>query len=187
MLLLDEPLGALDLELRKQLQTELKDTQCRGGITFVHVTHDQEGAFSMSDRVAVMNEGVLEQEGPPKRCIAARPRRLSPTSSGRQTASHDGDRTDGRALHHPTRRRDVGVHRPDHLREGDDVWMIRPENLKLCDGIPARVTAVSYLRPARSIRLENNTLGTLVATVPANAGTVSEDDRLAISWADEDA
>ena len=62
-LLLDEPLGALDLRLRKQLQIELKRIQQEVGITFVHVTHDQEEAMSMADRIAVMNEGRIEQSG----------------------------------------------------------------------------------------------------------------------------
>src|SRR5436305_3410444 len=66
VLLLDEPLGALDLKLRKELQGQLKAVQRRVGITFVYVTHDQEEAFSMSDRVAVMHEGVLEQVGAPE-------------------------------------------------------------------------------------------------------------------------
>ena len=62
-LLLDEPLGALDLRLRKQLQIELKRIQQEVGITFVHVTHDQEEAMTMADSIAVMNEGRIEQEG----------------------------------------------------------------------------------------------------------------------------
>ena len=61
VLLLDEPLGALDLKLRKQMQVELKRLQRKLGITFVYVTHDQEEALTMSDRIAVMNGGVLEQ------------------------------------------------------------------------------------------------------------------------------
>jgi len=66
VLLLDEPLGALDLKLRKQMQSELKHLQKRLGITFVFVTHDQEEALTMSDRIAVMNGGVLEQIGTPR-------------------------------------------------------------------------------------------------------------------------
>jgi spermidine/putrescine transport system ATP-binding protein len=62
-LLLDEPLGALDLRLRKQLQIELKRIQQDVGITFVHVTHDQEEAMSMADTIAVMNHGRIEQAG----------------------------------------------------------------------------------------------------------------------------
>ncbi len=61
VLLLDEPLGALDLKLRKGLQVELKRIQREVGITFVYVTHDQEEALTMSDRIAVMNAGRIEQ------------------------------------------------------------------------------------------------------------------------------
>ena len=66
MLLLDEPLGALDLKLRKQLQVELKRIQMDVGITFVYVTHDQEEALTMSDRIAVMHRGRIEQVGTPE-------------------------------------------------------------------------------------------------------------------------
>ncbi|WP_238916110.1 ABC transporter ATP-binding protein [Clostridium sp. YIM B02555] len=66
VLLLDEPLGALDLKLRKQMQFELKRLQKKLGITFIYVTHDQEEALTMSDRIAIMYEGNLEQIGTPK-------------------------------------------------------------------------------------------------------------------------
>ncbi len=66
LLLLDEPLGALDLKLRKDMQVELKNIQKRMGITFIYVTHDQEEALSMSDRVVVMNNGVIQQIGTPE-------------------------------------------------------------------------------------------------------------------------
>ena len=66
VLLLDEPLGALDLKLRRQMQIELKRIQSEVGLTFVHVTHDQEEAMTMADTVAVMNEGRIEQMGPPE-------------------------------------------------------------------------------------------------------------------------
>ena len=65
VLLLDEPLGALDLKLRQEMQVELKQIQREVGITFVYVTHDQEEALTMSDRLAVFNEGRIEQIGPP--------------------------------------------------------------------------------------------------------------------------
>jgi len=65
VLLLDEPLGALDLKLRRQMQIELKRIQTEVGITFVHVTHDQEEAMTMADTIAVMNHGVIEQMGHP--------------------------------------------------------------------------------------------------------------------------
>jgi putative spermidine/putrescine transport system ATP-binding protein len=65
VLLLDEPLGALDLKLRQQMQVELKSIQKRVGITFIFVTHDQEEALTMSDRIAVFNQGRIEQAGTP--------------------------------------------------------------------------------------------------------------------------
>jgi spermidine/putrescine transport system ATP-binding protein len=73
VLLLDEPLAALDLKLRKAMQQELKSLQERVGITFVYVTHDQEEALTLSDRIAVMNDGRLLQEGTPDE-IYERPR-----------------------------------------------------------------------------------------------------------------
>ena len=66
VLLLDEPLGALDLQLRKQMQIELKELQRTLGITFIYVTHDQEEALNMSDRIVVMREGLIEQIGTPE-------------------------------------------------------------------------------------------------------------------------
>jgi spermidine/putrescine transport system ATP-binding protein len=66
LLLLDEPLGALDLKLRRQMQIELKDIQSDVGLTFLHVTHDQEEAMTMADTVAVMNKGQIEQMGAPE-------------------------------------------------------------------------------------------------------------------------
>ena len=65
VLLLDEPLGALDLKLRKDMQIELKKIQKRVGITFIYVTHDQEEALTMSDKIVVMNDGVIQQIGTP--------------------------------------------------------------------------------------------------------------------------
>jgi putative spermidine/putrescine transport system ATP-binding protein len=65
VLLLDEPLGALDLKLREQMQVELKTIQGEVGITFVYVTHDQDEALTMSDRIAVFNQGLIEQVSPP--------------------------------------------------------------------------------------------------------------------------
>ena len=90
VLLLDEPLGALDARLRKNLQVELKALQAELGITFVFVTHDQEEALTMSDRLAIMNGGRVEQAGSPKdvyeepetRLRGQLPRRLEPDSGG---------------------------------------------------------------------------------------------------------
>jgi spermidine/putrescine transport system ATP-binding protein len=75
VLLLDEPLGALDLKLRRQMQDELKAIQRRVGTTFVHVTHDQEEAMAIADRIVVMNAGRIEDAGPPRE-VYLRPKTL---------------------------------------------------------------------------------------------------------------
>ena len=66
ILLLDEPLGALDLKMRKEMQLELKSMHERLGITFIYVTHDQEEALTMSDKVVVMSDGMIQQTGTPE-------------------------------------------------------------------------------------------------------------------------
>ena len=87
VLLLDEPLGALDLKLRKQMQVELKQIQREVGITFLYVTHDQEEALAMSDRIAVMDAGEVQQCGSPERSTRSPRRPSSPASSGSPTCS----------------------------------------------------------------------------------------------------
>ena len=93
VLLLDEPLGALDLKLRRQMQLELKRLQKQLGITFIYITHDQEEAINMSDRIAVMNKGVLEQLGTPNE-IYYRPRTSYVADFvGNANILHCGDKT----------------------------------------------------------------------------------------------
>lgn len=92
VLLLDEPLGALDLQLRKSLQAELKQLQRSLGITFVYVTHDQEEAMMMSDRIVVMNSGRVEQIGTPKEIYAQPATLFSATFVGENNVfSRDGE------------------------------------------------------------------------------------------------
>ena len=85
VLLLDEPLGALDLKLRRQMQDELKAIQKRVGTAFVHVTHDQEEAMALADHVVVMNNGRIEDEGPPERVYGQPATRFSATFMGEST------------------------------------------------------------------------------------------------------
>ena len=115
VLLLDEPLGALDLKLRRQMQIELKRIQTEVGLTFVHVTHDQEEAMTMADTIAVMNAGRIEQMGSPGELYEAPDdRRSSRTSSASRTwsgprvAGTDGDRPGAR----PSRREALHAARP---------------------------------------------------------------------------
>jgi len=112
VLLLDEPLGALDLKLREQMQVELKSLQRQLGITFVYVTHDQSEALSMSDRVAVFNRGRIEQVAPP-RVLYAAPRTVF-------VAGFVGTAnivTAERAKRWTGRDRPVAI-RPEHIRVG---------------------------------------------------------------------
>ena len=86
VLLLDEPLGALDLKLRKEMQLELKALQREVGITFVYVTHDQEEALTMSDVIVVMRDGRIQQQGARRSSTSGRSTASLPTSSARPTS-----------------------------------------------------------------------------------------------------
>ena len=132
VLLLDEPLGALDLKLRKQMQLELKRIQSEVGITFVHVTHDQEEAMTMADAIAVMRDGHIEQLGDPRE-LYERPSTafvagflgisnlLAGVVSGAGTVRLDGVGETHVAAPLPAvgTRVSIGV-RPEKLRVGDD-------------------------------------------------------------------
>jgi spermidine/putrescine transport system ATP-binding protein len=85
VLLLDEPLGALDLKLRRQMQDELKALQQRVGTAFIHVTHDQEEAMALADHCVVMNQGRIADAGPPERVYARPATRFSATFMGEST------------------------------------------------------------------------------------------------------
>jgi spermidine/putrescine transport system ATP-binding protein len=141
-LLLDEPLGALDLRLRKQLQIELKRIQADIGITFVHVTHDQEEAMSMADTIAVMEHGKIEQSGSASQLYEAPRTEFVANFLGvsnlvdARLHEHNGAlarvRThDGAELHVPAER--IGPHGSDAVRVG-----VRPEKVTL---IPAGTDA----------------------------------------------
>lgn len=129
VLLLDEPLGALDLKLRRQMQDELKAIQKRVGTAFIHVTHDQEEAMALADHCVVMNDGRIEDEGPPERVYARPATRFSATFMGESTilagtVMAATDRTSAVAT-------PVGpVSLPGALPQGSAVALaIRPEHL----------------------------------------------------------
>jgi len=147
VLLLDEPLSALDLQLRKEMQIELKRLQVETGITFIFVTHDQEEALTMSDRIGVMQSGHLLQVGDP-RTIYTRP-------ANRFVASFIGESNfltgtlDGTALTldaGPRMSVEAGQGAPT---QGRVTAAIRPEQIRITsatlgDGIPAKVTQTVY-------------------------------------------
>ena len=138
VLLLDEPLGALDLKLRRQMQIELKRIQQEVGLTFIHVTHDQEEAMTMADTIAVMNAGHLEQLGDPA-TLYEHPAStfvanfLGQSNLLRATVQRPGGGRPGarrRARHRGAPRR-----RPRARRACTDVWVgVRPEKLALGEG-----------------------------------------------------
>jgi spermidine/putrescine transport system ATP-binding protein len=142
VLLLDEPLGELDLKLRKAMQIELKRIQTEVGITFIYVTHDQEEAMTMSDRIAVINHGRIEQLGAPEE-LYERPMTafvagflgvsnlLDGTVAGRDDALLTVKLDDGTLLQVPA----SGVNGASEVRIG-----VRPEKLRVAavdDGAPA--------------------------------------------------
>jgi spermidine/putrescine transport system ATP-binding protein len=186
VLLLDEPLGALDLKLRKELQQQLKAVQRRVGITFVYVTHDQEEAFSMSDRVAVMNDGVLEQMGTPEQ-VYRHPATVFVADfvgvSNRTNAVVDAVLGAGRYRLSAGAAAGIEAIGPEGIASGAAVSLIvRPEQLRLGEeGFAAVVADVSYVGPARHLELDSEQLGRLRATVGGDV-RVTPGDRVMVSW-----
>jgi spermidine/putrescine transport system ATP-binding protein len=191
VLLLDEPLGALDLKLRKELQGQLKDIQRRIGITFIYVTHDQEEAFSMSDRVAVMDHGVLEQVGTPEE-VYRRPATLFVANFvgeanrflGKVSVA-DGDRYRVALDGGP----EVAAQGPPGLAPGQAVTMIvRPEHVRIEQdrgtGLRARVTDASFMGPVRHVKLESERFGALVVTQHGEAAWAPLDAQVGMSFND---
>ena len=143
VLLLDEPLGALDLKLRKRLQTELALIQRHVGTTFVFVTHDQEEAMALADRILILNEGRIEQMGLPRRSTAGRQACSPPTSSANPTSCRG--KKDGRHLR--AGKRCQGADLRAGARRRQPRWSIRPEALRIGkDGfLDAQVLSREYL------------------------------------------
>jgi spermidine/putrescine transport system ATP-binding protein len=196
-LLLDEPLGALDLKLRQAMQVELKRIQREVGITFVYVTHDQNEALTMSDRIAVMNDGVIEQLGPP-RDIYEHP-------STRFVAGFIGTSnlitgtlsrvTDGTGVIEVSPDERVLVPAAyGRLTAGQDVELtVRPEKIDLADGpgapgscaLRGTVTEVVYLGTSTSFSVHTTT-GADVVVFEQNSSsassTVSRGDDVWLTW-----
>ena len=184
VLLLDEPLGALDLKLRKQMQVELKRIQREVGITFVYVTHDQEEALAMSDRIAVMSDGVVEQLGEPED-VYERPLRafvagfIGISNLLPATVEGSGVRLSTGAL--------VPAPIPDGLPDGAEVQLsVRPEKLlvdELEDGmatVEGTIAERVYMGTATQLIVELAPGARLVA-LEQNTARARADDRW--SWA----
>ena len=165
VLLLDEPLGALDLKLRRQMQVELKRIQTEVGLTFIHVTHDQEEAMTMADTVAVMNAGRIEQLGRPEELYDHPATAFAASFLGQcnllpaMVTSVGADRVDVR----PDTAADVTgssssglvVSRrrsPKGIAVGDEVLLgVRPEKVSLLSDGSAAASGADVLGPARVV------------------------------------
>jgi spermidine/putrescine transport system ATP-binding protein len=193
VLLLDEPLGALDLKLRTEMQGQLKDLQRAVGITFCYVTHDQSEAFSMSDRVGVMNRGVLEQVGAPEDVY-----RHPQTSfvadfvgaANRLAASIVG--VEGRryriAVDGLGERLAAG---PEGLSAGTRAMLvIRPEDVRLrpadaaAGSLRATVADVAFLGSQRLLRLESRAAGPLASVGSGHDSPLERGAEVGLEWDD---
>jgi spermidine/putrescine transport system ATP-binding protein len=203
VLLLDEPLGSLDLKLRKQLQVELKRIQRDVGITFIYVTHDQEEALTMSDRIAVMNRGVIEQIADPE-TVYERPATtfvagfigVSNLMPG-EVVSANGTATELRLDAGPT----VRTAESGGARRGERAHaVVRPEKLELhpaggggSDGrasVEGQMESSLYMGTATQmiVRLGDGTPMTVLvpnADVGARRRLPSPGDPARLSWSDE--
>ncbi len=148
VLLLDEPLSALDLKLRKEMQRELKRLQGETGITFVFVTHDQEEALTMSDRIGVMSAGRILQIGSPRDIYTAPESRFVADFIG-ETNFLTGQARGG------ITELDGGVRLPvPDVADGPVTLAVRPEQVRLDGDVPATVIASMYFGTDMSIDLE---------------------------------
>jgi len=175
LLLLDEPLGALDLKLRRQMQVELKSIQSEVGLTFLHVTHDQEEAMTMADTVAVMNKGRIEQLGSPQE-LYERPRtgfvatflgqsNLVPGTVESEANGMLTVRTAGGVVLVPV---DRSVVRSGRITVG-----VRPEKLMLHAAEPARDGDHNVLGPGRITDVSFTGVSTQYLVEIPGVGTIS--------------
>ena len=195
VLLLDEPLGALDLKLRTDMQSQLKDLQRTVGVTFCYVTHDQGEAFSMSDRVAVMNLGLLEQVGTPED-IYHRPASVFVADFVGAANRFRGRIEGGGPAGYAVAVDGVGtrtVPGPDGLASGAEVIVVvRPENMRIGPatddgGLAATVIDAAFLGAARTVRLSSPPLGELTAAAGGAGPAPERGATVSLTWDDDHA
>ena len=153
VLLLDEPLGALDMKLRQQMQLELRHLQQKNKITYVYVTHDQEEALSISDRIVVINKGHIEQIGEPMD-IYRHPKTKFVASFLGESNFFEGSYEDGAFIYE-------GIKVPCEAaseNNGANLLSVRPEYVKInmeesTGSIPARITDITYIGKADRIEM----------------------------------
>ncbi len=190
VLLLDEPLGALDLKLRRQLQLELKRIQVEVGITFVYVTHDQEEALTMSDRIAVMHAGRVEQLGTPEELYERPATRFVADFIGTTNLLH-GQVEAGGGVRLASGELTRAAH--DGIAAGTTVELsIRPESIELVaadavGAIRASVEQAAYM--GTTISYQVRTAGGLGLTVlvPKTGVRLPVGSEVAVAWAPSEA
>jgi spermidine/putrescine transport system ATP-binding protein len=190
VLLLDEPLGALDLKLRRQLQIELKRIQHEVGITFVYVTHDQEEALTMSDRIAIMSAGRLEQLGTPEELYERPATRFVADFIGTTNLLSGVIEPDGRVRLDRGERARIAH---DGFPAGQRVEIsLRPESIELVPAeaegaIPGTIEQAAYLGTTMSYQVR--TSGGLVLSVLATKSGIRlpVGSAVAVTWSPSDA
>lgn len=192
VLLLDEPLAALDRQLREEMQLELKLLQARLGTTFVFVTHDQVEALSMSDRIAVMRAGRIEQLDAPAAIYAEPASAYVASFIGQQNFVHGTVRADGDAIDSVIGTIS-GRWGGEIIAAGQPaVAAIRPEYIRLeqgeGSGVPGRVLGVSHLGETVQVAVRVGEDATFLSRMPApTAPRVGVDDSVRCVWSPEDA
>ncbi|MCW1843520.1 ABC transporter ATP-binding protein [Prosthecomicrobium hirschii] len=190
VLLLDEPLSALDLKLRQHMRNELRAIQRRVGITFIYITHDQGEALTMSDRIAVMNRGVIEQVAD-GRTLYNHPRTAFVAAfvgennrlAGR-VLEMDGDLARVETPLGPL----AGVNARKLMAGSDAILFVRPESLTIgpagADGIPARIAEASFEGTVTHLTLATEAGIRLIATLSgATARNVPEEGApVTLTW-----
>ncbi len=168
VLLLDEPLGALDLKLREEMQIELKRIQRDVGITFIYVTHDQDEALSMSDRIAVFNNGRLEQVGTPANVYE------QPATAFVASFVGTSNIVAGQAAQHLRNAYSSFTIRPEKISVSFDAGNAIPSNYTMTSGV---VAAAVYLgdRTRYTIQLTGQCDGTTLVAVEQNRDNTSSD------------
>jgi len=185
VLLLDEPLGALDLKLRRQLQVELKRIQTEVGITFVYVTHDQEEALTMSDRIAVMHAGKVEQLGTPEELYEQPATRFVADFIGSTNLLRGQVEGGGRVR---LTSGDIARVAHDGLAAGTEIEIsIRPEAISLVPAaaegaIGATVQQAAYLGSTISYRVRTTGGLDLTVMTPKTGVRLPVGSDVAVSW-----
>ena len=192
ILLLDEPLGALDLQLRRQMQRELKAIQLRLGITFIYITHDQEEAMSMSDDIVLMQNGRIEQQGTPRELYEHPATEFAASFIGESNILH-GELTvgaDGQACLDTPGGRILCAHPAAELH-GAAALSIRPHDIAVSRenarySLPGKIGHIQYTGSVVRVTVETGS-GRLLAELDGHTAGFQQGEAVYLSWRPEHA